>query len=382
MSDRPLRVVFGVTSSEWGGNEKWAVTAAAGLAERGHDVTALFSSRILLEELERRGIRGRRALFVADWSVAGLISLTRHFLATRPDVVVLTRRREYMTGSLAAHFAARLARRRWGDAGRPLVALRLGLRRRLKDDFPSRSAFGRLADLIIVNSPSIREGLGRSEWLDKGKVRVLLNGVETTDASPDEGRSALQSFGIPPEARIIVAAGRLNRQKGFDVLIDAMAGVVSEMPAARLVILGDGKRLRSLQDRSSGLGLDDCVIFAGRRGDVREIMAAADVYVLSSRNEGMANTLLEAMSVGTAIVATDVSGTREAVRDGIDGLIVRPDDPEAIARSVIGLLCDPALAGRLGASARIRVEELFSVERMISELESMLVDALHVSGRA
>jgi glycosyltransferase involved in cell wall biosynthesis len=115
---------------------------------------------------------------------------------------------------------------------------------------------------------------------------------------------------------------------------------------------------------------------------VREIVAASDVFALSSRNEGMANTLLEAMSVGAPIVATDVSGTSEAVRDGVDALIVPPGDPGAMAKAIERLLRDRGLAGELGASALGRAQAEFGVERMVSELEAELIKALRVKRRA
>lgn len=390
-----MRIVFCVTAPEWGGNEKWALTTAAGLAGRGHDVAVLWSRGTVGKELARRGLKGRRAPFVSNWSPVGLASLAYHFLAFRPDAVVLTRRREYLVGGVAAGLAGRLdelagrltrlgsrltgrsadlpvARR---GPGRPLVVVRLGLRRRLRDDFSTRTAFGTLADLIIVNSLAIRDGLEQSKWLDPDKVRVLLNGVETSAASADAGRAALSDLGVAPEAPVVMAAGRLNRQKGFDVLIDAMAAVGREVPAARLVILGGGRRRGSLEEHASRAGVGG-VVFAGHRGDVRDMLAAADVYALSSRNEGMANTLLEAMSVGAPIVATDVSGTREAVRDGIDALVVPPDDPDALAVAVLGVLRERELAARLGASAIKRARKLFGVGRMVTELEFMILEAL------
>jgi glycosyltransferase involved in cell wall biosynthesis len=110
-------------------------------------------------------------------------------------------------------------------------------------------------------------------------------------------------------------------------------------------------------------------LLPGHSDHVREILAGVDAYVLSSRYEGMANTLLEAMSVGAPIVATDVSGAREVVRDGVDGLVVPPEDPSALRDAILMVLRERALAERLGASARARARERFSGERMADGLE-------------
>jgi glycosyltransferase involved in cell wall biosynthesis len=387
-----MRVIFTVTAPQWGGNEKWALNAAEGLATRGHEVTVLWGRGDVGREIELRGLRGRRAPFVNGWNLVGLVILTLRLLWSRPDAVVLTRRCEYLPGGLSARLADRLTgrsgerrtprngeRREDGRASgrrRTAVVLRMGLRRRLRDDLTTRTAFGRLADLIIVNSGAIRDGLAESGWLDPGRVRVLVNGVETEAVSSHHGRTALSELGVEGGSRVIVAAGRLNRQKGFDVLIESLAMVREKQPSAVLVILGEGKERVALERQAASARLASAVVLAGQRSDVREIMSAADVYVLSSRNEGMANTLLEAMSVGAPIVATDVPGTREAVRDRVDALVVPPGDATAMASAVLELLGDGELSSALARSALERVQNHFGLERMADELEAMLLDVV------
>ena len=369
---RRLKVTIGITSRSWGGNEKWASEAARGLAARGHDVTVFWSYEPVFRELARRGIASRRVRLWGDLNPVGFASLVRLLREIRPDVLVLTKQREYWMGGLAARFS-----------GRPLVVLRLGLSRPLRDDFKRRSAFGRRADLVVVNSNDVRETVTRSEWLDADKVRVLLNGVETSPPDAEAGGRALEELGVPEGAPLLVSVGRLTRQKGFDILIDAFALVVEEEPGARLVILGEGGLRAALERAARESGVDGAVVFAGHRHDVRDIVAAADVYVLSSRNEGMANTLLEAMSVGAPIVATDVSGTTEAVRDGVDALVVPPGDPGALAEAALNLLRDRELAARLGSSAAARARQRFSFDRMAAELEAMFLEKLgRRTGRA
>ena len=326
----------------------------------------VFSSYEPVErELGARGLTTRRVNLWGDVNPVGLWSLTRLFRDTRPDVLILTKQREYWMGGLVA---------RW--TGRPLVVFRLGLKRPLREDAKRRLSFGRFADMVIVNSGAVRDAVVGPSWLDPDKVRVLLNGVDATPVDADRGRASLTEIGAPAGAPVVVAAGRLTNQKGFDVLIRAFAPVVREVPDATLVILGEGGQRRSLTALAESTGCAGSIIFAGHRDDVREIIAGADVYALSSRNEGMANTLLEAMSVGTPIVATDVSGTTEAVRDGEDAVVVPSEDPGALAAAVVGLLRDRERASRLGASAFERVREKFGRDRMFDELEEMLLAGL------
>jgi glycosyltransferase involved in cell wall biosynthesis len=361
---RTLTILFGVTSRSWGGNEKWTLEAARSLRARGHSVKVLWSYAPILEQLEARGLPARHLRLPGDVNPVSFFSFARAIRAERPDVLVLTKQREYWVGGLAARLA-----------GRPLVALRLGLARPLKDDLKRRLSFGRFADLVIVNSRGVADALGASPWFDQKKVRVLLNGVDGSACDPRAGRKLLESLGVPPGAPAVVGAGRLTGQKGFDVLIRAFGDVLAAVPAARLVILGEGGRRPDLEAEAARAGVAGAVVFAGHRDDVREILVAASVYALSSRNEGMANTLLEAMSVGSPIVATDVSGTREAVRNGEDAVVVAPEDPAALARGIVTLLRDADLARRLGESARARALALFTYERMAEELERMFLEA-------
>lgn len=363
--ERSLSVLFTVTSRSWGGNEKWAAEAARSLHARGHRVKVLWSHEAVLRQLAARGLPARRLRLPGDVNPVSFSSFARAIRAERPDVLVLTKQREYWVGGLAARLA-----------GRPLVALRLGLARPLKDDLKRRLSFGRFADLVIVNSSSVAATLGASPWFDQAKVRILLNGVDGSACDPRAGRALLESLGVPPDAPAVVGAGRLAHQKGFDVLIRGFRDVRAAVPETRLVILGEGGRRGDLIDEAARSGVAGSVVFAGHRDDVREVLAGASVYALSSRNEGMANTLLEAMSVGSPIVATDVSGTREAVRDGQDAVIVPPDDPAALSRAIVTLLRDRELARRLGESARARALARFTYEGMGADLERMLLDAL------
>lgn len=360
-----LRVVVGITSRSWGGNEKWAADAARGLRDRGHAVTVMWSYEPVRRELERRRLRSRRVRLWGDLNPIGFGSLTALLRRERPDVLLLTKQREYWMGGHAARLA-----------GRPLVVLRMGLRRSLRDDHKRRTVFGKLADLIIVNSSCVRDTLLESPWVDPARVAVLLNSVALDSIPEGEGRRLIESLGVPRGAPVVCGAGRLTRQKGLDVLIDSFALVLGRVPSARLLIIGEGGQREALERAASDAGVAGSVLFAGHREDVRELLSGVDVYALSSRNEGMANTLLEAMSVGAPIVATDVSGTAEAVTNEKEALVVPPEDPVALAEATLRLLDNRDLASSLGSAARHRAESKFGRERMLEELEGLLVEGI------
>lgn len=362
---RRLSILIGITSKSWGGNEKWASEAARGLAERGHRVCVFWTHEPVFHELEARGLDARRLNLWGDLNPVGLRSLARLMKDVRPDVLMLTKQREYWMGGLTARFV-----------GSPLVVLRFGSNRPLVNDLKRRLAFGKFADAVIVNSHLVKDTITTAPWLSADKVFVLHNGVETSAPRPEAGRAFLESVGVPSESPVVVGAGRLMNVKGFDILIEAFSTVLADFPNARLVILGEGGRRDSLARAAARLGIERSVLLPGHSTDVRDVLSQADVYVLSSRYEGMANTLLEAMSVGAPIVATDVSGTTEAVRPYIDALVVPPDDRNALAASMARLLADRELAAKLGESARDRARESFGMDRMVTELEKIIVSSL------
>ncbi|MEI2416955.1 glycosyltransferase family 4 protein [Orrella sp. JC864] len=172
----------------------------------------------------------------------------------------------------------------------------------------------------------------------------------------------------PPPAgpRILLAVGRLHRDKGFDMLLQAYARIAARFPDWHLVILGEGAERAALAAQIARLGLDGRVSLPGRVGNMDQWYARADLYVLSSRVEGLSNTLLEAMASGLAAVAFDCeTGPREIVRDGVDGVLVRPAaDEQALAQALAGVMGDEGRRAALAAQA-VQVRERFSVERVL-----------------
>jgi glycosyltransferase involved in cell wall biosynthesis len=169
-----------------------------------------------------------------------------------------------------------------------------------------------------------------------------------------------QELGLPLEAPVIGTIGRLTQQKGYDLLLEAMVVLLAEMPEARLLLVGDGELASDLKTLAGRLGIAGAVCFAGPRQDVESLLAAMDLFASSSLWEGLPTVILESMAAGVPVVATDVSGTRELVGDGVTGLLVPPGDAQALARAIRQVLRDGALAGVLVQGARRRVED-FSI---------------------
>ena len=205
------------------------------------------------------------------------------------------------------------------------------------------------------------------------RVRVLLNGIDHRAFKRNAARvaEARARFGLAPGEIAIGAVGRLEPQKRFDLLLDAFGMIRSAHPSARLLIAGDGSLKEALQAQIERQQLASSCRLLGHVGDVSMFHHAIDLFVQSSDYEGTPNAVLEAMALETPIVATDVGGTRELVRDGREGLIVPAGDAGALATGITRVLADPADAAARVAAARTRVETDLSFERRLRALESI-----------
>jgi glycosyltransferase involved in cell wall biosynthesis len=199
--------------------------------------------------------------------------------------------------------------------------------------------------------------------LPAGSVQTIHNGV------PDEPQPALPR---PAPGTLIGAVGRIEHQKGFDILVRALTAIED----ATLVLVGDGGERSRLQELARSAGVLERIVWLGWCEDPRAYLSTFDVFVLPSRFEGFPLALLEAMLAQSAVVAGDVGSVREAVLDGETGLLVPPEDADALATAIRRLLSDDALRRRLGENARRLVLSRFTAEHLTRAFESLYRDLL------
>jgi glycosyltransferase involved in cell wall biosynthesis len=200
---------------------------------------------------------------------------------------------------------------------------------------------------------------------------TVLNGIDHDAFGRDRTRrpAIRRRLGFGDADIVIGGVGRLEPQKRFDLLIDVFAGLRSRHPRLKLVIVGGGSLRSALQAQVAQLALGDSCRLLGHRTDVADIHHALDLFVQSSDYEGTPNAVLEAMALETPIVATDVGGTAQLVRHGIDGLIVEPAHGNALASAIEMALMETQLTSGRVASARRRVENELSFEARMRAVE-------------
>jgi glycosyltransferase involved in cell wall biosynthesis len=175
-----------------------------------------------------------------------------------------------------------------------------------------------------------------------------------------------RTLGLPAEAPVVGTIGRLTHQKGYTILLEAAALVTSEMPSVRFVIIGEGELEDNLKMLARQLGVAHAVHFTGPRHDIEELLSAMDVFASSSLWEGLPTVILEGMASRIPVVATDVSGTRELVHDGVTGLLVAPGDASQLAQAVLRVLREPELAETMVERAHERAQD-FSITRVAKQ---------------
>lgn len=232
---------------------------------------------------------------------------------------------------------------------------------------------GRAADRILVGSAQVRDDVRHYDGVPASRLLLLPYGIRLDELgsslSRQEARQALQVSGF-----VMGAVGRLEEQKGHAYLLEALAQVRQDLPEATLVLVGDGRLRQDLEGRVRELGLAERVRFLGTRRDLPLIYRALDLFVQPSRWEGLPLALLMAMGAGLPVLATRVSGVREVINDGVNGRLVEPEAPQALARVLLELYRQPETRVRLGAAAQCTIRENYSLEAMLARLEKLYLE--------
>jgi sugar transferase (PEP-CTERM/EpsH1 system associated) len=229
-----------------------------------------------------------------------------------------------------------------------------------------RHIAAKLADAHVAVSQSTADFMLKHNEVPSSKLHVVLNGIDLSRFRPDLAarRRIRAELGIPEGAWVAGAVGRLSQVKNHALLLRAAAGVLSD--GGRLLLVGDGPEAAPLRALADELGIGDRVVFAGERHDVPELLAASDVFVLSSTSEGLPLSMVEAMATGLPVVSTAVGGIPALVADGETGFLVPSGDVDALAAKLAALKADPGRAEAMGRRGRALAMGRYSAERMMA----------------
>jgi glycosyltransferase involved in cell wall biosynthesis len=375
----PIKVMYLITDLKFGGAQTLLLELLKRLDRKRYlpQVACLFGGDSPLgKQIQASDVPLTDLRMHAWWRLDALWRLYRLLRKERPAIL--------HASLFHAIFAARVTGRL---AGTPVI---LSWRHNVNIGGRAREWVNRvtapLDDGVIAVSEKARQAEIRAASVPADKVRLIYNGIDPKSYAIEKGRSMAQhrtllrhELGIPAQAFLIGAVGRLHPQKGLSVLLEAFAAVLEQIPQAWLVLVGEGELHADLENRASALGISDSTTFAGRREDIPAVLSTLDVFVLPSLWEGLPMALLEAMATGLPVIATEVGGTPEVVVDGETGILIPADDVKSLEQAIC-ILLDENLRQRLGQAGQARVRKLFSIQHLVEQMEALYAEQLVVEG--
>jgi glycosyltransferase involved in cell wall biosynthesis len=381
------RIIFATCVYESGGTEKHLEDLIVRLDfSKVEPVILCFGRDVYTDRLNRKyGIQveirvvQKRNTFLAYWL---------SFMKARPNVVV------FVNGNLGwfpwfAYVAAKSSTARRVFAIEHLIA----------DDFlprkpsngllsPLRSLAGwharrlwkyraeaMLCDRIICVSQAVNNKVVEHYHFAENKMVTIRNGVDLNHYGFHKNQNHITDRTIPANSHspVVLCVARLSEPKGLDILLDAMQKILSELPECKCIIVGDGPSREKLLKKTQDLGISDSVQFTGHVDEVRPYYESSDMFVLSSLREGLPFVLLEAMTYELPCIATDVGGCAEVIVNGETGFIVRPRQPDDLARAVVKLWANPELRRKMGIKGKERVQKYFDINNTMARISEILL---------
>ncbi|MCX5699499.1 MAG: glycosyltransferase family 4 protein [Candidatus Omnitrophica bacterium] len=365
-----MRVLFIANHLNVGGISSYLLTLAGGLKQKGHQVYLVSGGGELEDKFIQAGVTLLKAPLKTKNEISPKIifSFWKLRKAARKFNIDLIHSHSRTTQVLGDLLSRSLAK--------PHIFSCHGFfKPRL-----SRRLFPCWGQKVIAVSQQVKEHLICDFKLDAQKISVIHNGIDTKNfgdfSSRDNTRAEL---GVPADFLVGIIA-RLSEVKGHIYLIQAMLEVIKNFPNAKLLIVGQGKTRGALIKETQDLGLESSIIFIPETKNTKHLLAAMDIFVMPSLQEGLGLALMEAMAQGVAVVGCAVGGIKTLIQDKVNGLLAAPADAPALARAIITLLGDSGLRRALGARAREFIMANFSQEEMVDKTEKVYQQSLKTPG--
>jgi glycosyltransferase involved in cell wall biosynthesis len=360
-AERRLRIVAHNGAAIVGGAERALIQLLRGLTERGHYVSLACNHDVVADEAASKHVPAIVVPLRGDAVIVDALRFAKFLEREAPDAFLLGTFKKIWLGGMAA-----------ARAQVPRTVARVGLASDTARRWKYRTALRRWIDAVVLNAESMRadfeaDAPGYESW----RIVTIHTGVikPFRRKPPGAVRTELE---IPPNIQVVGAIARLSRQKRLERLIAAMA----ELPNAHCIIAGDGSESDNLKALRRLHGLQERVHLIGERDDVADVLAALDLFVVCSDQEGLSNAMLEALAAGVPVVSTPVSGANEALAPLADGRtpgrVLSGFEAAELTRVLNELLSKPPMLRMMGEAAAHAAAERFDFQRMVTEYEAVL----------
>lgn len=347
-----------------GGLEKTIIEITSGLKGHAQEIWCLKKKGRLARDAEASGTVVREFGFEGSMTHGAMSKLTGELARAKFDVVHSHGLYPYIWGVTAALFAGtrgRFYHAQSEHAGLPLK------------DRVIVNVLANFTSKIVAVSEAVKKSIEKELWLPPKKITVIYNSAPDMSSRINRSREDIRrSLGFGQDDFVVGGLGRLERYKGYHILLDAISRIRRDDPRCRCIIVGDGPMMAPLKEQTQRLGIAKDVLFTGFRSDVAELIWAMDVVVQPSvLREGLPLAMAEAASLSRPLIATNVGGNPEIVSDGINGSLVAAGDIEALAGRVAHLMKDPSAARRMGENSRAIWLAKFTEEEMLDKIRHL-----------
>jgi glycosyltransferase involved in cell wall biosynthesis len=363
-----IQILQFVDSFNIGGAEVVAMSIAEGLQSRGYDcvLCAIGKDGNIREHLQKKGIKGYCLGKPYGFSLKLIGAIAKIIWHEHADIVVTHHFRQLIHAFLPAKILGKKLVHIEHDyhfyEDKPVILKRLRFLLKFADSFVCVAP--EIVDWFKEKVPGIAH-----------KSVFINNGVDTDRFRPDiiMRESMRNKYGIAPETFVVGTCARLEPIKNIELLIDGFAGFQKHHVDAKLIIIGDGSQRKLLRQRAKQHGIDGVAIFAGMQHEVEKYLSMFDVYAITSRDEGLPLSVLEAMAVGLPVIATNVGALPQLLTDKL-GVLLGSHTPEALMKALLVFSTNPELLAELGGGCRSFVNESYSLKHMVDHYEEVFGD--------
>ncbi len=357
MLNKRLTILHTESSKGWGGQEIRILQEAIGIRKRGHRVLIATPSDSQLYVKAKENDFTVYTIEFSKKSLKDFFELARIVDRERVDIL----NTHSSSDSWVATIGAKISKRK------PRIIRTRHLSTPISKTFLSRLIYNILPDAIITTGEEIKKQMITINRFNEKKIYSIPTGIDLHRFDPETVKPVITGSSVR-----IGMVSVLRSWKGHEYFIKAVPLVLKEVPEAEFYIVGDGPQYNNIKKLISNASLNGKVKMLGHRDDVPEIMASLDILVHPSyANEGVPQSILQAMAMKKPVVASDAGSIKEVVKDGITGFLVSPRDPVGLARKIVLLIRRPELRKKFGDEGRRMIENKYSIQKMLDDIEAL-----------